>query len=244
MPPLTARRLRLAALGIALVATMLPSSIVLAASDTDGDGLLNTYERDWTKTSTTKRDTDGDGLRDDREDPDIDGLTNRQEYVTGTRPRRADTDRDGTRDDRENPDGDALRNATEFLAGTHPRRGDSDRDGIGDGKEDPDRDGLSNSTEQKRGTHPRRADTDGDGYTDSAEIAAGTDPRDAASHPVPVAGSVPTVPGAPDCGIFPASNVWNTRVDGRAVATNSATMISAIGLDRGLHMDFGSYAGY
>ncbi len=40
------------------------------------------------------------------------------------------------------------------------------------------------------------------------------------------------------------SNVWNTRIDSRPVAANSATMISAIGLDRGMHMDFGSYAGY
>ena len=54
----------------------------------------------------------------------------------------------------------------------------------------------------------------------------------------------PTVPGAPACPIFPIDNVWNARVDGRPVATDSATMINSIGLDRGLHMDFGSYAGY
>jgi hypothetical protein len=54
----------------------------------------------------------------------------------------------------------------------------------------------------------------------------------------------PIVPGAPRCPIFPANNVWNVPIDGRAVATNSATMIAAIGLDTGLHMDFGSYAGY
>ena len=57
-------------------------------------------------------------------------------------------------------------------------------------------------------------------------------------------GTAPTVPGAPFCPIFPASNVWNTRIDGRGVAANSATMIATIGLSRGLHMDFGSYAGY
>jgi hypothetical protein len=56
--------------------------------------------------------------------------------------------------------------------------------------------------------------------------------------------SPPTIPGAESCPIFPLSNVWNQRIDRRPVATNSATMISAIGLDRGLHMDFGSYAGY
>jgi hypothetical protein len=54
----------------------------------------------------------------------------------------------------------------------------------------------------------------------------------------------PTIPGASSCPIFPIDNVWNVRIDGRKVAANSAPMISAIGLDRGLHMDFGSYAGY
>ncbi len=54
----------------------------------------------------------------------------------------------------------------------------------------------------------------------------------------------PTVAGAPGCPIFPTTNVWNVRIDGRAKAANSATMIGSIGLDRGLHMDFGSYAGY
>jgi hypothetical protein len=52
------------------------------------------------------------------------------------------------------------------------------------------------------------------------------------------------LPGAPACPIFPATNVWNVRIDGRAVAPDSATLISTIGLTRGLHMDFGSYAGY
>ena len=58
------------------------------------------------------------------------------------------------------------------------------------------------------------------------------------------AASTPTLPGAPGCPVFPASNVWNRRIDDRAVATDSSTMIAAIGLTRGLHMDFGSYAGY
>ena len=43
---------------------------------------------------------------------------------------------------------------------------------------------------------------------------------------------------------FGSSNVWNVRIDGRAVASNSTTMLTTIGLSTGLHMDFGSYAGY
>ncbi len=236
------RFVALLAIGSALGA-MSPSA-ALAATDSDRDGLPNTFERDWTKTSPTRRDTDRDGTPDGSEDPDRDRLTNRQEYVAGTRPRRSDTDRDGIRDDRENPDTDGLWNWSEFRAGTHPRRRDTDGDRLSDGREDPDHDSLTNQTEQARGTHPRRADSDQDGYNDAAEIAAGTSPLDPADHPTPVAGTVPTLPGAPACPVFPVDNVWNVRIDGRSVASDSATMIAAIGLDRGLHMDFGSYAGY
>jgi len=56
--------------------------------------------------------------------------------------------------------------------------------------------------------------------------------------------SMATPPGAPNCSIFPADNVWNVRIDGRPVAANSATLINTIGAGKGLHMDFGSYAGY
>jgi hypothetical protein len=48
------------------------------------------------------------------------------------------------------------------------------------------------------------------------------------------------VPSAPGCPIFPRSNPWNRRVDTLPVAANSATLIRSIGLDTGLHADFGS----
>jgi len=53
------------------------------------------------------------------------------------------------------------------------------------------------------------------------------------------------LPGAPACPIFPANNPWNERVDTLPVASNSAQLIASIGLDTGLHPDFGSglYAG-
>ncbi len=222
------------------------------------------WERSRSLTSPYRADTDRDGIPDGKEDPDHDGLTNRQEYLAGMNPRRADTDGDGIRDGREDTDHDGLRTAFEFLAGTSPRHADTDGDGKRDGAESPDHDGLSNTMEQKLGTNPKVADTDGDGWTDGAEYRAGTNPLKASSHPPsrssrhrrppppppppdPGDGGTsrrPTVPGAPSCPIFPATNVWNVPIDGRAVATNSATMISTIGLDRGLHMDFGSYAGY
>jgi hypothetical protein len=48
------------------------------------------------------------------------------------------------------------------------------------------------------------------------------------------------LPSAPACPIFPANNPWNERVDSLPVAADSAQMIASIGVDTGLHPDFGS----
>ena len=53
-----------------------------------------------------------------------------------------------------------------------------------------------------------------------------------------------TVPGAPNCPLFPANNVWNEPVNTLPVAKDSGTIIKHIGSGIGLHPDFGSYAGY
>ncbi len=246
------RRAWLAAPALLLAASLIVPAAATAATDTDKDKLPDTWETSTSKTDPRKADTDGDGLLDRSEDFDRDGLINLQEYIVGTNPYKADTDGDGLADGREDPDKDGLRNYFEFLASTSPKKADTDGDGTRDGGESPDNDGLANTYEQQLGTNPKVADTDGDGWSDGAEWKAGTDPRKFSSHPTapppppppPPPGSAPTLPGAPGCPVFPATNVWNVRIDGRAKASNSATMISAIGLDRGLHMDFGSYAGY
>ena len=49
--------------------------------------------------------------------------------------------------------------------------------------------------------------------------------------------SSPTVAGCP---VFPASNVWNRRVDRLPVAPDSGAIIASIGAGAGLHADFGS----
>ncbi len=241
----------------------LPGSAA-AFTDSDRDGLSNHFERHRSHTDPHRKDTDRDGIRDDREDPDHDTLTNLGEQRSGTNPRRKDTDGDGLRDDREDADHDGLRNGVEMRSGTHPRKTDTDGDGTRDGLEDRDGDGLVNLWEQRLGLHPARVDTDRDGTPDPdedadsdglsnlAELVRGTDPLDPdtdddgildGNEPEPEA-SAPTVPGAPGCTVFPADNVWNVRIDDRPVAANSSTLIASIGATRTFHMDFGSYAGY
>ena len=52
------------------------------------------------------------------------------------------------------------------------------------------------------------------------------------------------LPSAPACPVFPAGNVWNQDISALPVASDSDTLIANIGLDTGLHPDFGSYRGY
>ena len=49
-----------------------------------------------------------------------------------------------------------------------------------------------------------------------------------------------TLSGAPKCPVFPASNVWNKRVDSLPVAANSDAIVRAIGVGDYMHADFGS----
>ncbi len=52
------------------------------------------------------------------------------------------------------------------------------------------------------------------------------------------------LPNAPNCPIFPASNVWNRDISHLPVAADSSRMIAAIGLGRGLHPDFSNQGDY
>ncbi|MFT3893796.1 MAG: hypothetical protein QM730_19370 [Anaerolineales bacterium] len=55
--------------------------------------------------------------------------------------------------------------------------------------------------------------------------------------PSPTPGPAPTIGG---CSVFPANNVWNTRVDSLPVHTLSSQWITSIGSNDAFHMDFGS----
>lgn len=52
------------------------------------------------------------------------------------------------------------------------------------------------------------------------------------------------LPAAPDCQIFPATNVWNKDISHLPVHPNSRQLITTIGLDSPLHPDFGKMAIY
>jgi hypothetical protein len=56
--------------------------------------------------------------------------------------------------------------------------------------------------------------------------------------------SAAPLPSAPACPVFPAGNVWNQDISTLPVASDSDTLIAKIGIDTGLHPDFGSYRGY
>ena len=54
------------------------------------------------------------------------------------------------------------------------------------------------------------------------------------------AATAPRLPGASKCPLFPSSNVWNKRIDKLPVAAGSQAILNSIGLDTGLHPDFGT----
>lgn len=47
-------------------------------------------------------------------------------------------------------------------------------------------------------------------------------------------------PSIGNCPVFPADNIWNTRVDQLPAHASSSTWVSTIGATRGLHADFGA----
>ncbi len=148
--------------------------------DSDGDGLLDDWERAQLGDLSGTRLGDADG----------DGLSNVDEFALATNPQNADTDGDGLADGAETNSGVFV---SADNAGSDPKVSDTDGDGLGDGDEvnqhqtspvtaDTDGDGLTDPAEiNDHGTSPNKADSDDDGNDDRSELLVGTDPNDAES---------------------------------------------------------------
>ncbi|WP_234530248.1 Ig-like domain-containing protein [Paenibacillus pseudetheri] len=134
--------------------------------DTDGDGIpdsLDPFPTDPTKPGNGgELDTDGDGIPDSLDpDDDNDGLTDEQDIVLGTDPKKADTDGDGINDKDDPFPTDATK------PGKVGDELDTDGDGIPDSLDpDDDNDGLSDEQELINGTNPKHPDSDHDGIND------------------------------------------------------------------------------
>jgi hypothetical protein len=122
----------------------------LPTVDDDNDGLPDAYEE---ATFGNLAQT-GDG------DADSDGLTNKQEFNSGSNANVADTD------------GDGLNDGAEVAAGTDLFGSDTDGDGLTDGDE-----------VNTHGTSPLLIDTDGDRFSDPIELAKSKDPTNHANFP-------------------------------------------------------------
>ena len=153
--------------------------------DTDSDGLTDYDELSIHNTDPLDDDTDSDTIPDGWEvdnsldpltndtalDPDMDSLTNLEEYQANTDPQNSDTDSDGLLD------GEEINTYK-----TDPLQEDTDSDGLLDGEEvntyntdplqeDTDSDGLLDGEEVKTHyTDPLSSDTDSDTMPDKWEV--------------------------------------------------------------------------
>lgn len=117
-------------------------------TDSDGDGMPNRFELIHNLNAYNNTDAN--------DDPDLDGLTNLQEFQNGTDPQSSDSD------------GDGMDDGFEVEYGLDPLMDDSGLDN--------DRDGLNNLAEYQAGTAPNNPDTDGDGIPDGYEVANNLNP--------------------------------------------------------------------
>ncbi len=131
---------------------------LFVVSDSDGDGLPDTWEEKWFGENNLSQGAD--------DDPDSDNLTNLEEFTfnLNLNPNKADTDEDNLNDGREIN-----------KEKTDPLLKDSDNDSLTDGDEI-----LIHLT------NPLSKDSDGDFYFDDVEIKNNSDPNDA-NDPSPAA---------------------------------------------------------
>ena len=146
---------------------------VVNVADTDGDGLPDAFEVEHTDPESATALNVADDL-------DNDGLTNLQEFQSGTDPNNADTDGDGLND------ADEIAGAGSRPA-TNPAKADTDGDGLSDLVETNT--GVFTGASDT-GTNPDQADTDMDGLPDGVEVASGSDPLASPFRFIPISNDV------------------------------------------------------
>ena len=138
-------------------------------TDTDGDGIPDTYE--------IANELNPEDAGDKELDKDGDGLSNFAEFQARLLANNPDTDGDGL------SDGVETNTRTWVSAentGTNPKSKDTDKDGLEDGAETNTGTFVSAADS---GTDPNKEDTDEDGLKDNTEITVcGSDPTDKNSN--------------------------------------------------------------
>lgn len=158
------------AVSMVLSATKLENSPTYAAwKDTDNDGMTDAWEDLHTLSKNSAADAPLD--------PDLDGLSNLQEFLNGTNPRLADTDGDGVPDGievSERSDPLLATSRPPYWRGAPPSVSGADLNG----------NGMSDAWERWVGRFDLdpMADADFDGSRNGEEAMAGTDPFDPASR--------------------------------------------------------------
>jgi hypothetical protein len=71
-------------------------------------------------------------------------------------------------------------------------------------------------------------------------LPAGISTALASRSAAPVAGASQSASAISGCSVFPANNIWNTRVDDLPLNAHSDQWVNTIGRNTGFHMDFGS----
>ncbi|MBK1833264.1 sulfatase-like hydrolase/transferase [Roseibacillus ishigakijimensis] len=166
--------------------SILVSTDSLIKTDRDSDQLDDLWEEQYFGNNDGVANDDELLLQGGGDDPDLDGLTNVEEFHRRTIPNDDDSDDDGIND------GDEVNGTLNPWAGgvlgsppgdsTNPLVADSDGDSKSDGEEimagtDP------NSILPVVGPSFPFVDSDGDSYRDEAEIAFGSNPEDGESFP-------------------------------------------------------------
>lgn len=137
--------------------------------DTDGDALPDAWELVHSTPPSATALNPGDDLENGGAG---DGLTNLEEYRSGTDPNNPDSDGDLL------PDGSEKAGAG-LRPPTNPAQADTDGDGLNDKAESNTGSFLS---AVDTGSNPTKTDTDGDGSKDGMEVTAGKNPNDPLSR--------------------------------------------------------------